>query len=591
LVPLVRDWWRSLERAPEPLSARQWGAVMAATAVAAISRLFALASTPWDWDELLFMLSLDHFNVSLHHPHPPGFPLYVLAAKGIGKLGFTNFHSLQALSLLGAIGVVPAMFFLCRELRMRFSTSLSAALLLAFFPNVWFYGGGAWSDVPSMTLVVAAIAFLLAGCRDARAYFTGALILAISAGFRPQNLLVGCAPLLIASAFQRRRSAARVAGAFALIAVIVTISYAAAASVTGWPEYVEASREHRAYITRVDSFLSPARPPLWRVFDDFFVAPYHAPAINIIVTALVLISIVRLRPHVLVALASFGPLALASWLVLDHYSASRFSIGYAPLIALLAADGLQSIARRPAIEALESAIVIALMIVWTWPALSVVHWSDAPPVAAVEWIRSRHGDPQAGAIYVSADMIPFAQWYLGDYRLHFLDKLQPPPIWPAGYYLFEGATKQGPSFVRPHGRLWELVRHRYFVVSVRPIPSPVVFGNGWSPEERSPAQIWRWMGRRSEAILPPLEGPARLTLSFYIPRDVIPAPNVVIRLNGAIVDAFRGEATHADRQIMVQARSPNVLEIETDRVVQPRAGDERTLGLRLNAIEWTTVRP
>ena len=588
---MFRDWWRSLERAPEPLSARQWGAVIAATAVAAISRLFALARTPWDWDELLFMLSLDHFNVSLHHPHPPGFPLYVLAAKGIAKLGLTNFHSLQALSLLGAIGVVPAMFFLCRELRVRFSTSLSAALLLAFFPNVWFYGGGAWSDVPSMTLVVAAIAFLLAGCRDARAYFAGALILAVSAGFRPQNLLVGCVPLLIASALQWRRSAARVAGAFALIAVIVALSYAAAAWVTGLPEYMEASREHRAYIMRVDSFLSPARPPLWRVFDDFFVAPYHAPAINIIVTALVLISIVRLRPHVLVALASFGPLALVSWLVLDHYSASRFSIGYAPLIALLAADGLQLVARHAAIEALASAIVIALMIVWTWPALSVVRSSVAPPVAAVEWIRSRHAAPLAGAIYVSADMIPFAQWYLGDYRLHFLDRLQRPPIWPAGYYLFEGATKRGPSFVRTHGRLWELVRHRYFDVSVRPIPSLVVFGNGWSAEERSPARIWRWMGRRSEAVLPPLEGPARLTLSFYIPRDAIAAPKVVIRLNGAVVDAFRGEATNVDRQIMVQARSPNVLEIETDRVVLPWAGDERTLGLRLNAIEWTTVRP
>ena len=47
------------------------------------------------------------------------------------------------------------------------------------------------------------IALLLAGCRNEHAYLAGAVILAISAGFRPQNLLVGFAPLLIASAFER----------------------------------------------------------------------------------------------------------------------------------------------------------------------------------------------------------------------------------------------------------------------------------------------------------------------------------------------------------------------------------------------------
>src|SRR5439155_25554425 len=127
--------------------------VAGATLVAAISRLFALARTPWDWDELLFMQALDRYDVAAHRPHPPGFPLYILAAKIVRKFGFGDFHALQVLSIAAAIAIVPAMFFLCRELRMRFSTSLSAAMLLAFFPNVWFYGGGAFSDVPSMTLV------------------------------------------------------------------------------------------------------------------------------------------------------------------------------------------------------------------------------------------------------------------------------------------------------------------------------------------------------------------------------------------------------------------------------------------------------
>ncbi|HYS54117.1 MAG TPA: hypothetical protein VER58_10185 [Thermoanaerobaculia bacterium] len=595
---MLREWWLSLERRPEPLTGRQWGMVVAATVITAVSRLLALARTPWDWDELLFMLSLDHFNVARHHPHPPGFPLYVLTAKVIRKFGFGDFHALQALSVLGAIAIVPAMFFLCRELRMRFSTSLSAAMLLAFFPNVWFYGGGAFSDVPSMTLMIAACALLLAGCRNPRAYLGGAVVLAISAGFRPQNLLVGFAPFAMATLFQIRRSVARVAGAIGVLVVIIGLSYLTAAFLTGWSEYRQALRIHQAYIARTDSFLSATRPPLWRVFDDFFVMPYHAPVINAILCALALIAIIRSRPYAMAALAAFGPLCIASWLMLDRFSASRFSIGYAPLIALLAADGMQWIARRA--EPMASAAVIALMAAWTWPALSVVRPSIAPPVAAVDWIRN-HVDAGTATIYVDSGMTPFAEWYLPEYKLRFIGESQPPPTWSPrqpGYYLREEAiwSPNAQNFSRPHGHLWQLVRRRYFDVSVRPVNEIIVFGQGWY-EEESGDQPWRWMAARSVATLPPMPGNGRLTLSFYIPLDALESPpNIVIRMNGAIVDRFRASRSFVNRAITVPGRSdaPNALVIETDRVVTPAAqhinADTRTLGLRLNSIAWMPAR-
>ena len=596
---LLRDWWLSLERRPEPLTGRQWGMVAAATLVAGLSRLLALARTPWDWDELLFMLSLDHFNVARHRPHPPGFPLYVLTAKFIRKLGFGDFHALQALSLLGAIAIVPAMFFLCRELRMRFSTSLAAAMLLAFFPNVWFYGGGAFSDVPSMTLVILAYALLFAGCRNPYAYLAGAVILAVAVGYRPQNLLVGLGPLVIATIFQIRRSVARVVSAVALLAVIIGVSYLMAAFLTGWSEYREAVRMHQAYISRTDSFLSPTRPPLWRVFDDFFVMPYHAPAINIIVCALALIAMIRSRGHVVVALLTFGPLCIASWLMLDRFSASRFSIGYAPLIALLAAEGLQFVARRT--EPIVAAVIIALMIVWTWPALSIVRPSISPPVAAVDWIRN-HVDARTATIYVDTGMVPFAEWYLPEYKLRFIGESQPPPSWATrqpGYYLREDASTSphAENFIRPHKRLWDLVRQRYFEVSVRPIAEVVAFGKGWYWEEGEGPQAWRWMGARSEAALPPMPGEVRLTLSLYVPLDALGSPpNIIVRLNGATIDAFRATRSFINRELVVHARSdaPNALVIETDRVVTPAAQqistDTRTLGLRLNSIGWMPAR-
>src|SRR5690348_4707521 len=113
--PFLREWcrvWlRSLKSPPEELTRTQKWAVLAATLVAALIRVFTLARTPLDWDELLFMRALDHFDVASHRPHPPGFPLFILAAKGIRELGLSDFHALQALNLLAAIAIVPAMFF------------------------------------------------------------------------------------------------------------------------------------------------------------------------------------------------------------------------------------------------------------------------------------------------------------------------------------------------------------------------------------------------------------------------------------------------------------------------------------------------
>lgn len=553
-------WLRSLERPPEPLTRSERWTLIAASLLAAVSRVFALARTPWDWDELLFMLSLDHYDVARHHPHPPGFPLYVLAAKVFRLLGASDFHALQIVSFLGAIAIVPAMFFLCRELRMTFRQSMSAALLLAFFPNVWLYGGGAFSDVPSMTLIVAAVALLLAGCRSPRAYYAGALLLSIAACFRPQNLAVGFAPFLIASFFRQRR---QIVVAIVTITIVMAASYGVAASLTGWTAYREATRTHRAYIIGRDSFLSPSRAPLWRVFDDFFVMPYHAPVINAIITLASLIAIVRRRRPGLIALATFGPLAVFSWLFLDRYSASRFSIGYAPLFAILSADALS-----------VSCVFVAIYsLFWTWPALMAVRNEISPPVKAMMQI------PRGAVVYVQTAMAPFAEWYLRAQSVEDIGDARPPDstLQPSDY------LAENPRGF-PRGRLWDIARRRYFDVSVRPIAHRIQFGGGWYGEEGTPAQRWRWMGAHSEALLP--GGPARVQLSLYVPLDALAAPpNITIRIDGRVIDQFTAKESNIERDWPVSGR---VLTIDTDRVAKPPQ-DPRVLGLRLNSIVWTTA--
>ena len=410
---------------------------------AAAMRWPAKSLTLWDWDEALFALAVRDFDVSAYHPHPPGFPLFIALAK---LIPLDAFHALQSIAFVSSLFVFPAMYFLARALRAPFEVAVGAGMLLAFFPNVWFFGGTAFSDVPSMVLVVTACALLLRGN-----VIAGSLVLAVAAGFRPQNLLIGFVPFLIA--FRRNWRAGLAGGA--LITLIVGATYGTAAWFSGgWSAYRDVLASHEAYIRNTDSFLAPRHPGLLRVADDFFFRPFRAMPINIIVTLLIAIAVLRRRYWLSIAI--FGPFCLFAWLFLDFHSTSRFSIAYMPMFAMLAAAGIP---RRGYAAVL--AVITALMIVWTWPALRVVHTTVSPPVAAIESLP-------AGTLYVDERLAPHAELLL-PHRERQLVKVVPPFVAdPHAVLLREGVSTAPGSrnFTRERDPLEGIARKRYFDVSV-----------------------------------------------------------------------------------------------------------------------------
>ena len=169
---------------------------------------------------------------------------------------------------------------------------MAAAALCAFFPNVWFFGGTAFSDMTSLTLVVFAVALLLRGGHDARAYVAGALLLAAAAAIRPQNLLIGLAPAVLAGTGMHVPARQVLLAAAGAILVLAAAYVPAVMATGGVGAYMTALRIHSDYITRVDSFRSPTRPPLWRLFDDFFLRQYQSPVLGWIVTLFVVVSLI-----------------------------------------------------------------------------------------------------------------------------------------------------------------------------------------------------------------------------------------------------------------------------------------------------------
>jgi hypothetical protein len=153
----------------EPLTRRERIAVAATALAVALTRLVALARGPWDWDEILFCMAVGEYDVVLHQPHPPGFPLYVFLARLVRPVAASDFHALQTVNVVAAMLAFPVFFATARAFGLRFATSFWGAILFAFIPNVWFYGGTAFSDVPAMVLFLGGVAAFLFAARSGRA--------------------------------------------------------------------------------------------------------------------------------------------------------------------------------------------------------------------------------------------------------------------------------------------------------------------------------------------------------------------------------------------------------------------------------------
>lgn len=580
------------------MTPRQRWLVIGLTAIIGLTRLLAVAHSLWDWDEALFTFAVDDYDVSAHHPHPPGYPLFIAAAKLVHLTGLESFRSLQVVVVLCGVAIFPGLFFLARALGYPFVTSVAGAALFSFLPNVWIYSGSGFSDVPAAALVFISCALLLRGRESARAYVLGAVVLAIAIGIRPASLLIGAVPGAMATWHRlRARSWRSVALAATLGALIAGGSYAGAALASHSVEnYTFALKVQSEWVRDVDSWRSPRRPGLLPVGKLFFLLPVQHDDLMFPLVALaaagLVYAVVRRRRESLLLVALFGPTLIVSWLELDFTCAARYSIAYLAMYTFLAVEVLRLLSRsKPLVHGVLVAVVVAVFIGWTWPVLAIVRNSDTPPVAALKW--ARRNAAAASPIWIHAGIQPQADIIM-DGRDHQLFETPEELAKAPGntYVVHVDPQPRGTNFQRERGRLWAIVRPRNFEAAVFALSNVVTFRDGWYGDEGD----HRWMQKSGTVSLPSLPTLGTLRLHLYIPPDLATAPTVDVLFNGQLLETITGTKGEVERSWTLESRAdaPNELRLVTSATVNPKrlrgSDDDRELGLSLNRITWLPVK-
>jgi hypothetical protein len=257
---------------------------LAAAMAAAATRLPFAARRLWDHDSVQFALGVERYDLAAHHPHPPGYPLYIAFLKLLSALGVDALHGMVALSILaaalGAALVVPLTARLAvvgvgggEAARADFlsaaaagssravegeAAGLLAAALYVFNPLLWFYG-----ELPLVYAVeggmTVALAYAALRMADGRAPFVaGCAAFALAGGVRPSTLAL-LLPLFLLGAWRARRRGATVAtlaaGAAAAIALGLAWLLPMLAAAGGYGAYQRIGREHFSALLPYTSIL------------------------------------------------------------------------------------------------------------------------------------------------------------------------------------------------------------------------------------------------------------------------------------------------------------------------------------------------
>ncbi len=588
LTSWLAGWWRELLGA----------------SVVLVSRIAIAPRTFWEHDEILFAQGVENFEPLRFHPHPPGYPLYILLGKFVHLFVHDIFTTLVWISIASCVVGFLALARLFRHLLDDADLAAAGALLVYFSAAMLVHAVLPLSDSSAFALIaltLLAIVHLRDETHERAAILTG-IAASCAIGLRPQ-LLVPLLPVLVIALVEMRRMRQRIAAvlAFAFISALWFLPLVDAA---GGPEsLLEWERKQVDYVAAHDAAISRSVYSAAGVFTRFVIHPWGSKYVTLPLLFFFAFGIVELERRGnrrMLPLVVFTLVQLAFELrSMDPADGVRYSIPILPLVALIAVCGLGLIRRSAQLRIvpwLGVALIAGVSLWYVSPIVKPRTASASPPAAAAEFAE-RTLAPNTVILFdwsvrPHADYL-FARFHPMQIEAGLRDLYDRPDV---PVMLFTNGGSRDPeakTFSWPMSDAYgKLTRNYYRVVSLEPIPPArryLPVRGVYALERTNDGETWRWLENDAVIRLPQLHG-AHAKLSFTLsPSTPFESNDIALFVNGAPagkVIARRDGIASAE----VALPSGNAeLRIVSARAFSPAAvlhnGDSRTLAAQLTALQ------
>lgn len=435
---------------------------------------------PFEWDEYLYLRGLEHYDVSLHSPHPPGAPAYMFLGWLAKLVLGDGLRALQLLAVLAGAACLALLWRMARRHAGAERVAWAAALGLAALPGFVFYANVGLTDVPALACLLGAWAVGLAAWERPRWLWVVAVLAALGVGVRPA-VLPALAPLgvaLLVSAWRERRwRELGLAAACGLGASLVI--WVPAIWITGPARYFDALRLQADWVATSDAASTLGRADLRELGRYWLQYPFgHRRVARLVWLAAVAGALGwwragHRRPVLLVGGGGLVYLVVAV-LTLHQRWGVRYGLPLLPVLALGAAGNLLW-RLRPA-RWVAAAVLVGAggYMVWDIGPVMQLRRRPTPVSAAFDFVKDSY-DPGRTHVVFGRDIAPHGEWLLPRLGLHG-------ELWQRGRY-----------YLRTSRDMREVV-----VVTTEPIPGfSTVFERTWG-SARYPEMTW---GRYSTAVV------------------------------------------------------------------------------------------
>jgi hypothetical protein len=216
-----------------------WG--VAGVAVLIVVQATTRAQTLTEQDSINLVDGLADFNPALHQPHPPGYPLIILAGHALGWFG-DSIDAFLGLALVASAAALVATYLLGRAMFGR-SAGLVAATLLAATPLFLYYLDivSVYPAEAAAAPIVALIAYHMAtrsGDGWSLALFPA---LALAGGFRPTIIALMLPACAVAIWLGRPRLRPLLLGLGIAAAIVAAWAIPTISESGGWDRYSDES--------------------------------------------------------------------------------------------------------------------------------------------------------------------------------------------------------------------------------------------------------------------------------------------------------------------------------------------------------------